>query len=256
MSAAPKPTIIIIPASFSPVSLYDAVIADLESHGYSVKGVELQTVGRRDKAPSMYDDAAAVASVASQLADEGKDVVLVAHSYGGVVACEASKGLAKNVREKEGKKGGIVRIVFVAALVPAEGEPSLGVFGDTEVDLNGVEMKGEYMEMDIVYAANHYNDLPPEEARSWASRMREHAAASFSHILTYGAYKDIPVSYLLCEEDKGVPPEVQNKIIAGMESVMGGASVDRHPVKAGHHINASQPKTMAAVIRKALGDTA
>ncbi|KAJ6562571.1 hypothetical protein B0H19DRAFT_1144988 [Mycena capillaripes] len=36
---------------------------------------------------------------------------LVAHSYGGVVACEPSKGLAK--REKEGKQSGIVIMVFV-----------------------------------------------------------------------------------------------------------------------------------------------
>ena len=105
-------------------------------------------------------------------------------------------------------------------------------------------------------AQDGYSDMPPEEALSWASKMREHAAASFGQKLTYAAYKDIPVSYLFCEEDKGVIPEIQNKIVTAMESVMGGTSVDRHSVKSGHHINASQPKTMAAVVRNALGDTA
>ncbi|KAJ6470536.1 Alpha/beta hydrolase fold-1 [Mycena sanguinolenta] len=248
---APKPTIIIIPASFSPLSLYSAVISDLQSHGYSVHGVELETVGRREKAPTMYDDAAVVASVASKLAEEGKDVVLVAHSYGGIVACQASKGLAKTIRKKEGKEGGIVRIVFVAAMVPAEGQPLLALFGN-KIDLPGVELKGEYLEMNADYARN-YSDMPPEEASVWAASRREHAAASFSQNLTYAAYKDIPVSYLLCEEDS---PELQKQIIAGMESVMGGNGVDRHPVKAAHHINASQPKMMAAVVRRALGDAA
>ena len=107
--------------------------------------------------------------------------------------------------------------------------------------------------MSADYARNNYSDMSPEEASVWASRMREHVAASFNQKLTYVAYKDIPVSYLLCEEDN---PELQNQIIAGMESVMGGTSVDRHPVKAGHHINASQPETMAAVVRRALGDAA
>ncbi|KAJ7342545.1 Alpha/beta hydrolase fold-1 [Mycena albidolilacea] len=255
MYTATKPAIVIIPASFSPLSLYSAVIADLESHGYSVHGVELQTVGRREKAPSMYDDAAAVASVASKLAEEGKDVVLVAHSYGGLVACEASKGLAKSVREKEGKQGGIARIVFVAAVVPSEGQSLMDAMVDVKMDSH--HLKDEYLVMDVAGAAEvSYSDMPPDEALSWASRMREHAVGSFQQKLTYAAYKDIPVSYLLCEEDRGVVPELQNKLIAGMESVMGGTSVDRHPVKSGHHINASQPATMSAVIRKAVGDTA
>jgi predicted alpha/beta hydrolase family esterase len=45
----------------------------------------------------MYDDAAVVAAMASKLAEVRKDIVLVAHSYGGHVACEAAKGLAKRV---------------------------------------------------------------------------------------------------------------------------------------------------------------
>ncbi|KAJ7645036.1 Alpha/beta hydrolase fold-1, partial [Mycena polygramma] len=244
-----KPTIIIIPASFSPLSVfYTPVIADLETHGYTVHGIELETVGRREKAPSMYDDAAKVASLTSRLADEGKDVVLVAHSYGGLVACESAKGLAKSVREKEGKKGGIVRIILVSAVVPREGH--------TLAD-DVFKIKDGYMVMDPANSAPiNFSDLAREEALSWASKMREHAAASFGETLTYGAYKDIPISYLLCELDKGVSLEVQNIIIAGMESEMGGRTVDRHPVQSGHCINVSQPKTMVAVIRKALGDTA
>ncbi|KAF7344356.1 Alpha/beta-hydrolase [Mycena sanguinolenta] len=163
------------------------------------------------------------------------------------------KGLPRPCEKKGKKEGGIVRIVFVAAVVPAEGQPVMALFRDIEMDLHGVELKNEYLEISADYARSNYSDMPPEDASVWASKMREHVAASFCQKLTYAAYKDIPVSYLLCEEDKAVIPEMQNQIIADMESVMGGTSVDRHPVKAGHHINASQPKTMAALIRRALG---
>ncbi|KAJ6514177.1 Alpha/beta hydrolase fold-1 [Mycena vitilis] len=254
-----KPTIIIIPASFSPISLYTAVISDLRAHGYPVHGIELETVGRREKAPGMYDDAVKVASVVTRLADEGKDVVLAPHSYGGVVACEASKGLAKSLREKDGKQGGIIRIVFVSAVVPQEGQSLLDVLAGEEVNSTNVELQGEYLVLDPPRTAQaSYSELAPEEGLSWASRMSEHGVASMGQKITYAAYKDIPVSYLFCEEDKGVLPSVQNKIIAGMESVMGGRSVDRHLVRVGHHINVTKPKVMAAVIRKApsLGDTA
>ncbi|KAJ7849413.1 hypothetical protein B0H14DRAFT_2765628, partial [Mycena olivaceomarginata] len=204
-----KPTIIIIPGSFSLLYTYDAVTAELVAHGYPVEGIELETVGRRDKAPGLSPP------LASRLADEGKDVVLVPHSYGGLVACEASKGLAKSVREKEGKQGGIVRIVFVTAVVGKEGQGLTDVMGDTKLGYITVEL--------------------------WAE-------------INIRAYKDIPASYLFCEADKCVTPEVQNRIIAAMESEMGGKTVDRHSVKADHAVNVTQPKAMASVIRAALGE--
>ncbi|KAJ6522867.1 Alpha/beta hydrolase fold-1 [Mycena capillaripes] len=249
-----KPTIIIIPGSFSPLFFYTPVIADLESHGYTVHGIELETVGRREKAPGMYDDAAAVAALVSRLADAGEDVVLVAHSYGGLVACEAAKGLAKSVRAKDGKHGGIVRIVFVTALVASEGQCSQDVFGDVTLDF--VRVEGEYMVLDSARAAPaNFNDLPSDEALAWASKLSQHAAVSFGQSATYAAYKDIPVSYLFCEEDKCVVPELQNAIIAKMEREMAGRNVDRHSVRAAHCVNVSQPQTVSAVVRKALGDT-
>jgi pimeloyl-ACP methyl ester carboxylesterase len=266
-----KPTIIIIPGSFSPLYAYNAVISELESHGYSVHGIELETVGRRDKAPGLYDDAAKVAALASKLADEGKDVVPVPHSYGGLVACEAAKGLAKSVREQEGKQGGIVRIVFITAVVPREGQSLMDVREDSKRDYIRVEvstvcfmeylklrnnLKGEYMVIDPAGCAPIvYSDMTPEDALSWATQMPNHSAISFRQNLTYAAYKDIPVSYLVCETDKCVTPEEQTTIIASMESEMGGKNVNRHSVKAGHAIVLSQPKAVVVVIRKALQDT-
>lgn len=85
--------------------------------------------------------------------------------------------------------------------------------------------------------------------------MEDHSAESFEQKLTYAAYKDIPISYLFCEDDKLMLPELQNKLVAGLEGEMGGKKVDRHSVKSGHAIHASQPKAMAAVVRKAIGDT-
>jgi hypothetical protein len=102
-------------------------------------------------------------------------------------------------------------------------------------------------------AAVNFSDLPSEEALSWASKFSEHAAASFGQPLTYAAYKDIPVSYLCCEEDQCITPEMQSGIIARMETEMGG-SVDRHSVRAAHCVHVSQPKAVVAVVRKALGD--
>lgn len=88
----------------------------------------------------MYDDAAFIAAEAEKLADEGKDVILVAHSYGGVPTTESVKGLSKQERQKQGKKGGIVRIAYVTSIVPAVGMAAMQVLGDLPKE-NQVELK-------------------------------------------------------------------------------------------------------------------
>jgi pimeloyl-ACP methyl ester carboxylesterase len=73
----------------------------------------------------MADDAAFFHGIVEELADQGKDVVLVTHSYGGVVGTEASKGLSKSERTEAGKDGGLVRLVYLTSVVPTPGN-SLG----------------------------------------------------------------------------------------------------------------------------------
>jgi hypothetical protein len=63
--------------------------------------------------------------------DGGKDLVLVVHSYGGLVGSAASKGLSKSEREAEGKEGGIVGLVWIAAFIPKEGDSLLHLVGGT-----------------------------------------------------------------------------------------------------------------------------
>ncbi len=75
----------------------------------------------------MYDDAALIALRAEQLADEGKDVILIGHSYGGVPLSQSTKGLSRQSRAALGKPGGIIRLGYIGAIVPAEGQSAADV---------------------------------------------------------------------------------------------------------------------------------
>ncbi|MBE7181472.1 MAG: hypothetical protein INR71_09735 [Terriglobus roseus] len=70
----------------------------------------------------MADDAAYIHSELEKLADSGYDVLVNAHSYGGIPTSEALRGLSKAEREKAGKAGGVVRISYTAALTPPVGK--------------------------------------------------------------------------------------------------------------------------------------
>jgi pimeloyl-ACP methyl ester carboxylesterase len=122
-----KSTVVVVPGSFSPSILYSDIIDQLSAHGYEAVAVNLPSVGRRNKAPpaTMTDDANHIRSVTIELADQGKEIVLVMHSYGGIAGTESAKGLARSDREAEGKIGGIISLVYLTAIIPRIGSPFL-----------------------------------------------------------------------------------------------------------------------------------
>lgn len=118
-----KPTILIVPGGFTLPELYSDIITHVVSEGYSVQALHLPSVGYKTNVPgTMQDDAAFVASEISKHANEGKDVVLIAHSYGGLPATESTKGLSKVDRQRQGNTGGLVRLAYISCIILPVGE--------------------------------------------------------------------------------------------------------------------------------------
>jgi hypothetical protein len=121
---APKPAIVISPGSFCKVSMYANFIHLLYEAGFDrIEVVRLPSLGRRDPLPAatMEDDANEIRTIVEQVSNDGFDVLLMAHSYGGVPATESIKGISKKEREAQGKPGGVVRILYTTAIVPELG---------------------------------------------------------------------------------------------------------------------------------------
>jgi len=246
-----KPSILLIPGSFSLPEFYDTVVDPVAAKGYEIKALHLPSVGSKPgptekEPPSMYEDAALIAAEVTKLADLGKDVILIAHSYGGVPATESVKGLGKEERQKEGKKGGIVRLAYLTAIVPPVGSPSADVLsGNSELPNQNplsVDDKGWLFPGDIsIWAVNTFSDLPKEEGEAWIRRFPRHSSVSFATPLTYAGYNDVPVSYLFCEEDVIIPPKNQRDGIDLIERESGN-KVDVTSIKTGHVPIVSAPQ--------------
>lgn len=131
-----KPSILLIPGSFALPEFYDPVMNAIRSKGYSIRGLHLPTVGvsagkpREGTPPTMYDDASFVAKEVQVLVGEGKNVILICHSYGGTPTSQSTKGLSRAERQAEGKEGGIVRLAYMTAVVPALGASAQDVLAD------------------------------------------------------------------------------------------------------------------------------
>ncbi|KAK8035156.1 hypothetical protein PG993_010151 [Apiospora rasikravindrae] len=224
-------SILIIPGASALPKHWQPVVDAVAKRGVDIQALHLPSVGLEDGAarpgppPTLQDDAAFIAKHIAILADAGRDVILVTHSYGGAPASEAVKGLSKTSRQEQGLDGGVIRIAYMTSLVPALGQAPGGILADLPaenqipmtVDENGWIYYPDLTKM----AERSFNKFPPEEGLSWANKLVKHSAASFASPLTYAGYKDVPVSYLFCEDDLVIPPSVQQSGIDMIERETG-----------------------------------
>ncbi|GAD96254.1 hypothetical protein FG03116.1 [Paecilomyces variotii No. 5] len=247
--ASNKPTIVIVPGSFCPASLYDSLSEKLRKFGYEIIVGELPSVACEPPQPAatMEEDAAVFHQIIEKLCDQGKQVVIFAHSYGGTVANESAKSLSKTERDNQGKPGGIIKIVYLASIITEVGKARLSDFRPRYLTL-----KDDYLFLEpITGAEDIIGDVPFEQALKVTEKMPHHSAVSFSGLLTHAGYKWVPVVYILCEKDKVVPPEYQRGFIEvlreGTNKPVPTISLDSN-----HCPNISMPEELANVVQKAI----
>ena len=113
-----KPTILFVHGSWHTPKHFERVEELFHSHGYDTICPRQPSAGKLPPI-GLMEDAQCIKSELERLIEvENKEVIIIAHSYGGMVTTQgAEKEYGKAQREEEGKRGGIVRIVYVCAFV-------------------------------------------------------------------------------------------------------------------------------------------
>lgn len=152
-------SILLIPGAFGLPEFYQPVIEAVVSKGFAIQVLHLPTVGptkgqgrEGSELPTMYDDAAYISKAIASLADASKKVILVAHSYGGVPTTQSILGLRLGERRAEGKRGGVVHLAYMTALVPALGCSAADVLSsvpDTNRDKLESDVSGSYLSLTL-----------------------------------------------------------------------------------------------------------
>jgi pimeloyl-ACP methyl ester carboxylesterase len=91
------------------------------------------------------------------------------------------------------------------------------------------------------------NDMPFDLAYEYAIGLAHHSSASFIEDVTQTAYTEVPVSYILCEQDLVVSPEMQKGFVKVIEEAR-GEEVHVVRLASGHCPNWSRPEELAGVI--------
>lgn len=127
-----KPTIILVPGSFAPETIYHKTILHLRSLGFPAVALRMPTTTKRMPLPpaTMLDDADVIKRSVEAVTSTGKEVVVVCHSYGGTPTTQALAGLK-----------GVKKVVYLAAIVPRVGESNNEAMGGKRDELPmGLEM--------------------------------------------------------------------------------------------------------------------
>ena len=245
-----NPHLVLVPGAWHTGECYERLVPYLEQAGYSTTALTLPSVGD-DPAPDAFnDDVALISSTVKTIIDTGQNVVCVLHSYGGVPGSQAMKGLAK--KDQSANDAGVIHLVYLCAWMIKEGA--------TLTESRGSGFRPGVQRAKVVDGRSQflapleffYNDLPEEEGKAYAAKLKLQSDASFDCRLTYGAYKDIPSTYLHCTNDHMVVYAKQKELVSNAKAI--GGQIETITCDASHSPFLSQPEFTAKVIRRAAGE--
>ena len=122
MAAKELPTILLIPGAFTLPPCYDRLLPYLQVYSTVVANLPSCNAADPSSASCSKDGAYIREQFLLPICEEGRSVVLFAHSYGGLAGEIAALGLSKSRRIAEGKSGGVVGLIYLSGnIVPENG---------------------------------------------------------------------------------------------------------------------------------------
>jgi alpha-beta hydrolase superfamily lysophospholipase len=85
----PKPHIVLVHGAFHSPPHYAPLLDALKSHGYTTHTAQLPSVGSLDPPKDLSQDIAAVRELLAEATETDNDVVVICHSWGGIVSGSA-----------------------------------------------------------------------------------------------------------------------------------------------------------------------
>ena len=225
-AAEARPTILLVHGGFVDGSGWEGVYQTLKKNGYHVSIVQNPTI-------SLAGDVA----VTKRLLDtQDGPVILVGHSYGGVVITEA------------GTHPKVAGLVYIAAFAPDRNESVSSLIANPPPGAPVPPIlppQDGYLFLDKAkFAAAFAADVNNDEASFMADSQVPWGLEALGGAVSEPAWKTKPSWYLVATDDKMIPPDAQRAMSARAHSTV-------VEVKGSHAVYVSQAKAVASFIEKA-----
>jgi len=212
------------------------MVEPLDALGLGTWAVELPSCVAPPVPPAetlgdMHADADAVKAA---IDEEDEPLVLVGHSYGGMLITEAAAG-HENVRH----------LVYVTSVMPEMGETLAG-FGAGREPGPWMDPDSQDGTMGIkaeLVPAAFMQDCDEPAVAGALERLTRQPLAAFGQAPRAVAWREKPSTYVVCAEDRATPPEAQREFAKRADRVVELAT--------GHHPMLSRPELLARVLAEA-----
>lgn len=225
-ASATKPSILLVHGGFVDGSGWEGVYKILKKDGYDVTIVQNPTI-------SLADD---VAVTKRAIAAQPGRVVLVGHSYGGVVITEA------------GTHDKVAGLVYIAAFAPDKGESVNTLIKDPQPGAPVPPIlppQDGFLLLDkSKFAASFAADVNPDTAAFMANSQVPWGVDALGGAVSDPAWKSKPSWYLVATDDRMIPPPAQR-----LMSKRAGATVAE--TGGSHAVYVSKPQAVADLIEQA-----
>lgn len=232
MSAAPGAVknVVLVHGGFVDGSGWEEVYRVLRKVGYCASVVQNPTT-------SLADD---VQTTRHAIAALRGDVILVGHSYGGVVITEA------------GNDPRVVGLVYIAAFAPDKGESVARLIESPPPEAPAPPIlppRDGFLFLDrMKFRTAFAADLPAEKSEFMADSQVPWGVAALDGVVSQPAWRTKPSWYLVATNDRMIPPDAQRKMAKRAEAVV-------VEVAASHSVIMSQPEAVARLIIEAAQGT-
>ena len=221
--------ILLVHGGFVDGSGWQGVYKILAGEGFNVRIVQNPTL-------SLADD---VAVTKRAIAAADGPVILVGHSYGGVVVSEA------------GTDPKVKGVVYITAFAPDQGESVSSLIANPAPGAPVPPIlppQDGFLFLDrSKFAASFAADVEPELAALMADSQVPWGVAALAGTVSKPAWRVKPSWYLVATEDKMIPPPAQRSMAQRAESKIVETS-------GSHSVYVSKPKAVAALIAQAARD--
>ncbi|CAG8385376.1 unnamed protein product [Penicillium salamii] len=244
-----SPTLIFIHGSWHQPTCYDPIIKLIEAQQRS-KCISIALPSTTGNPSATFKDDLDVAREAiSNEIDHERNVVIIAHSYGGMVGNSAIKGFAHS----QSTKGRVLGLILIASGFTLTGLTFMDPFLGHPPPAWRVNTETGFAELVASPRELFYHDLPSEEAEFWVSQLTSQSLKALFEggEYTYAGWKDVPTWYIGTVEDRGIPVLAQ-RLGVGMAREMGG-NVEHRELQTSHSPFLSQPEATVEIILEAVG---
>lgn len=153
-----KPLLLFTPGAWHKPIYFSAVMSRCVAAGHEVDTLSFPSTGIVVPPGSLNEDIAVVRNKVVELSDSGKDIVIVSHSWSALPVNCALDGLSKKEREREGKPGGIAKLIFVAAFVIPEGISLFEACGNVNPPVWNIQVRALHLsQLQLILSGRRYS---------------------------------------------------------------------------------------------------